>query len=493
MHRVWIVPALALAAMGAAGADAPLVEAVKDRNQSAIVALLKQRADVNTPAADGTTAIHWAAQWNDLKTAELLIEAGANVNAANRFAATPLWAAATNGSGAMVERLLRAGANPNTAALEGEPPLLAAARAGSVDAVRALIVHGAHINATEAWRGQTALMLAVGDDRPHLEIARLLLEHGADVSIQSNGGFTALLFAVRQGDLDATKLLVGAGAPVNNKAAGAPAAGRTAGPVSSVLLMALNNSHWDIAHFLLDRGADADAADRTGFTPLHVVVRKRAARGVGPRDDDATMVMLKALIARGAKVNARTPEGGRGRSSADDTVYGPYSAVQTAGITPFWIAANTFDTEAMRLLVASGADPRLASGENTTPLMAAAGLGYGARGGGTVGRKRGEATDEGVLAALELLLAWGNDVNAVNDNGQTAVHGAVYSGSPAVLQFLAGHGARVNQKDATGRTPSDIADENKAAKYQSSQELTTVRIESTWELVHRISAGAGSR
>jgi ankyrin repeat protein len=488
-----MVLALALAAPGVTHADARLAEAVKDRNQAALVALLKQRADVNAPLADGTTAVHWAAQWDDLKTAELLIRAGAKVNAANRYGATPLWAAATNGSGPMVERLLRAGADPNTPALEGEPPLLAAARAGSVEAVTALLAHGANVNATEAWRGQTALMWAVGDDRPQPEVARVLLERGADVNLRSKGGFTPLLFAVRQGDLEATKVLVKAGAAINDPASDPPAAGRPAAAISSVLLMALNNGHMEIANFLLENGADPNTADRTGFTPLHVIVRKRAARGVNPRDDEATMAMAKTLIARGANVNARTPEGGRSRSSADDTVYGPYSAVQTAGVSPFWIAANIFDSELMRVLVANGADPRRSSAENTTPLMAAAGLGYGARGGGTLGRKRGEGTDADVLEALALLVAWGNDVNAVNEHGQTAVHGAIYSGAPAVLQFLADNGARINQKDATGRTPSDVADENKAAKYRSSQELTTVRIESTWALVHKLGGEASGR
>ena len=219
LQRYLVVSLLAVMGLGATGSDdARVAEAVKDRDESAVMAVLEQGADVNRPLVDGTTALHWAVYWNDLHTADLLIRAGADVNATNRYGASPLWMACTDGNDAMVRMLLNAGANPNLLAVGGEPVLMAAARAGSLEAVKALLTYGADINRKEPRHGQTALMWAIGGHDQHSAVAQVLLEHGADVNVRSQGGFTPLMFAVRQGDEQSTRLLIKAGANVNDRA-----------------------------------------------------------------------------------------------------------------------------------------------------------------------------------------------------------------------------------------------------------------------------------
>ena len=221
--------------VGAAGDDRRLIQAAKDQDHKAVLALLKQGIDVNATQPDGATALHWAAYSNVDRTADLLIRAGADVNAKNELGATPLWLAANEGNAGMIERLLKAGADPNVALSGGETPLMSAARTGMTDAVRLLLVHGANVNAAERARGQTALMWAAA--RAHDDVVRVLLEVGADVHARSNvrhrwvntgrasevgdtdgtpveearGGFTPLLFAARNGHIEAAKVLIAAG------------------------------------------------------------------------------------------------------------------------------------------------------------------------------------------------------------------------------------------------------------------------------------------
>src|SRR6202008_2775358 len=129
-----------------AKSDHRLVEAMKIKDTETVRSLLKQHADVNTPQADGATALAWAAHWNDLETAELLITAGAKVDVANDFGVTPLWEACYNGSAAMVEALLKAGANPNAILTgTGETVLMRCARSGNLDSVKTLLASGADV------------------------------------------------------------------------------------------------------------------------------------------------------------------------------------------------------------------------------------------------------------------------------------------------------------------------------------------------------------
>ena len=256
----------------------------------------RQGASVNAAEADGTTALHWASYRDDVESADLLIRAGAKVNAANDLGATPLWTASQNGSAAMVRRLLEAGANPNAALLLGETPLMVAARSGNPDVVEQLLAKGANVNARAA-RGQTALMWAVAQKHP--DVVKVLLAHGADVHARSDvwsqvmavpphghleynraiphGGDTALMFAARVGDLASAKLLVAAGANVNDA---------DAWGVSATALAA-HSGYGELVEFLLENGADPNAA-AAGFTALHEAIMRRDEK------------MVSALLAHGA-------------------------------------------------------------------------------------------------------------------------------------------------------------------------------------------------
>ena len=522
LQRYLVVSLLAVMGLGATGSDdARVAEAVKDRDESAVMALLEQGADVNRPLVDGTTALHWAVYWNDLHTADPLIRAGADVNATNRYGASPLWMACTDGNDAMVRMLLNGGANPNLLAVGGEPVLMAAARAGSLEAVKALLTYGADINRKEPRHGQTALMWAIGGHDQHSAVAQVLLEHGADVNVRSQGGFTPLMFAVRQGDEQSTRLLIKAGANVNDRAMlpdgqqmailGSSNWTVPSADGSSVLTMAIDNGHDELAMFLLESGADPNTSSdlypyrsnplgqavpsvsirgealKPGFTPLHAIVYRRARSREG--EDQRTLALMEALIAHGADLNARTPSV-KAPIPLQATPQPLITFVEVGGITPFWIASNTLDIEAMRVLVANGADPRLTSMEHTTPMMVAAGLGYSTRGpSGGLGR-RGRVNAEGV-EAIKLLLTWGNDINAVNDHGQTALHAAAFAASPAAVELLVDNGARLDLKDAMGRRPLEVADDNRKDEYRPGlQNHDPADIEATWTLLGRLTGEA---
>ena len=498
----WIVVGTSL---GAAG-EPSLALAVKDRAEAAAIALLEQGADVNLALPDGATALHWAVYWNDPTMVDRLIRAGANVSARNRLGATPLWMACSEGNGAMVEALVLAGADATIPALGGEPVLMTAAKTGSVRAAIALLAHGADVNATEARHGQTALMWAVGGRDTYPEVARVLLEHGADLTVRSDGGMTALLFAVRQGDLEAVRLLVRAGANVDDRAV--PVDGRPmaifgdsqwsmpSADTSSALTLAVTNGHYEIATFLLESGADPNIQNasfpyrtrpnisirgealKPGFASLHALLVRRARR-----PEPGSLEAIQTMIARGADVNARTPS----VKAPVPSQLNPQPIitwVQVGGITPFWIAANALDIEAMRLLVDRGADPKLKSMEDTTPLMVAAGLGIKSRGpSGGLGRRADWDVD-----ALKLLLEWGNDVNAVNAHGQTALHAAAFAAAHPAVQFLFDHGARTDLKDEMGRTPLGVAHDNRRVEYRPAlQNHKAEDVQATIDLLEKLS------
>src|SRR5881296_4701978 len=327
----------------------PLIDAVKNVDREAVRSLLKQGANVNATQADGTTALHWASYRDDLESADLLIRSGANVNARNDLGATPLWAACQNGSESMVGRLLTAGANPNAALLLGETPVMVAARSGNLAVVELLAAKGANVNARAA-RGQTALMWAVAQKHP--EVVSVLLAHGADVHIRSevlsqmmavpphglpeynrmipSGGETALMFAARVGDLASAKLLVVAGANVNDQ---------DAWGVSATTL-AEHSGFGDLAEFLLDNGADANATG-PGFTGLHEAVMRRDEQ------------MVAALLAHGADPNVALRTWTPTRRDSKDYNFQP----GLVGATPFWLAARFTEPGVMRLLLKKGADP----------------------------------------------------------------------------------------------------------------------------------------
>jgi ankyrin repeat protein len=400
-----VIPALASARPAA---DLRVVEAMARQNTAAVRALVEQRADVNAAQADGATALAWAAHWDDLEAARLLLQAGADVNAANDYGVTPLSLACVNGSATMVDLLLKAGANANATQATGETPIMTCARTGNAEAVKLLIAHEANVNAAETWKNQTALMWAVADQQA--EAVRLLLARGADVRARSKSGFTPLLFAAQQGNIETARLLIEAGADVNEAAPDG----------MTPLLIATASGHGPLAIFLLDQHADPKVANDRGYTALHYTASNRGL-----------LDLIKALLSHGTDPNARLTRG-------------------ETGATPLFLAAAAGNVPAMRTLLEGGADPRIPTKENTTALMVAAGVGRF--------ESRSEAQDKNALEAVKVALEAGIDVNAVGENQWTALHGAAYTGSDAIIQVLVEHGAQLDLKDGFGQTPLSIAE-----------------------------------
>ena len=445
----------------ASAADTRLVDAVKAGDKASALALLAQHADSNVPEVDGTTPLAWAVRQDDVELAGRLIQAGADVKAANRYGITPLYLACLNGNPLMIEKLLQAGADANAAATEGETALMTVARAGNVEAANVLLAHGADVNARESWRGQTPLMWAAAEKHP--EMMRALIARGADVNARSafqqwerqvtaeprekwlpQGSMTPLLFASRQGCLECARILADAGADLN----AADPDGIT--PVISALI----NGHFDLAGFLIDKGADPNLADKTGRTPLYAAVDMHivpSSNRPAPKEIDnrlTSMDIIQALLAHGANVNARLKTQQPYRTKldrGDDTML-------TTGTTPLIRAAKAADVPVMRLLLEKGADPKLVTRAGINPLMAAAGVGTKEE--DTVGRHKTEAE---INDAIQLCLDAGVDMNSADNQGQTALHGAAVQGFDKVVQFLAGHGAKLDAKDNKGHTPLDAA------------------------------------
>ena len=435
----------------AANSRAPLADAVEKMDGPKIRALLKERADVNAPQVDGTTALHWAAYKNDVATAELLLGAGANVKAATRYGVTPLSLACTNGSAPMVDLLLKAGADPNASLPGGETPLMTAARTGSLAVVKTLLARGALVDGKDDRRGQTALMWAAAEG--HADIVETLIDGGADFRARLASGFTPLLFAVREGSTAVVDILLKAGVDVNEPIpVDGPRrrgyGGRLPPAGATPLLVAVTNAHFELASRLLDAGANPNA-DLPGYTVLHAITVVRKP-GVGDNDPApegsgnlSSIELVKKLAARGANLNAKMTK----KANLNNT------RMNELGATPFMLAALTADAELMRTLAKLGADPSLTNVEKSTPLMMTAGLAT---------RSPGEdaGTEAEVLEAVQVALDLGADVNAVDINGETAVHSAAYKNLPKVVKLLTSKGAKVtswNRENKFGWTPLAIA------------------------------------
>jgi ankyrin repeat protein len=436
---------LGIVGISLSNGDDQLVRAVKQEDRSTVEKLIAEKIDVNAMLPDGATALHWATYRDDFETAKLLIEAGADVSAKNDLGVTPLSLACLNGSRRMVKQLLEAGAYPNQTLATGETVLMTAARTGKPEAVRALLAAGADVNAMEPERKQNALMWAIS--QKHSEVARLLLEHDAEVDAKSKSGSTPLHFAAREGDFESAQILVKAGADVNAKDR------MKVGP----LLTATVRGHVDLAIFLLEQGADANA-DATGYTPLHWACGSWETEMTGPNgvitpDDHEWSAMrgvpkgklklVRALLKHGANPNALLT---RQPPRSGYTVF----TTRPKKCTPYALAAMAGEVELMQALVDGGADPLLLPEDKTTALMMAAGV--------SRGLAESRVSNERSLAAVKLAFQHGADVNAANKIGETALHGAARIRSDEIVQFLFDNGANVNVKNERGQSPLFIAE-----------------------------------
>ncbi len=473
-----IALSLALCVFGAAraanAADAPLADAAEKSDWPRVRALLKEKADVNAVQKDGTTALHWAAHHDDSATAKLMLAAGANAKAENRFGVTPLSLACTNGNAEMVRMLLAAGADANTTLRGGETVLMTASRTGRVDPVRALLDAGAKVDAADR-KGQTALMWAADDG--HAEVVELLIKKGADSRVRLKSGFTPLLFAAREGRIEVVQALLKAGVDANEAIKTARKGGGYVpkNGVSAVML-AVENGHYELAMALVKAGANRND-ERSGFTPLHALTWARKPNrgddpdGLPPPTGSGKLTSLqfaRQLVAAGAKVNTQLAAGASGKGR-----------LGMPGATPFLLASKTADLPYMRLLVELGADPLLPNKDGCTPLMAAAGI-------GTLAPDEEAGTEPEALAAVEYLLSLKADVNTVDKNGETAMHGAAYKSLPKMVQLLADKGAKIdvwNRKDKYGWTPLMIAEGFRPGNFKPSAE--------TVESIHRVMRAAG--
>ena len=449
--------AIAIPSLCAAG-GADVADAAQKKDLSALRALVQRRVDVNAAQPDGTTALHWAAAWNNNDAVTLLLRAGADAKARNRYGATPLSEAVSSGSAAMVQALLNAGADAKTLATEdGETVLMTAARAGNADVVRLLLEKGADVNAREKYKGQTALMWAAAERHPG--VVALLLDRGADWKVRSfdretkvprlsaassispiaRGGFTTLSFAAREGDIESARAMLDRGVDINY------------GDIdnTSALVVSIMNKQFSFAKFLIDRGADVNVAGGYGRTALYAIVdiRNEDYSALPNRKTDdplPSLDVVRALLARGANVNLALTANLPGRSGLDagDTTL-------TAGTTPLMRAARAGDAAAARLLLASDADPKLTTKDGNTALMFAAGVGYRDK------NTRGSERD--ALETLKIFVDAGLDVRQANSRGETALHGAADRGADTIVQFLVYRGAELNVKSTQGFTQLDVA------------------------------------
>jgi ankyrin repeat protein len=415
-----------------------LLDAAKAGDKTAIRALIQQKADVKAAFPDGATALHWAAYHDDAESVDLLLKAGAAANSANDLGATPLWLAAQNGGAAVVARLLAGGANPNQALLSGETPLMVAARGGYVEVATQLLAKGANPNA-HGTRGQTALMWAVSQQHPSVVKVLMAIPPHGYLGYNKNvphGGETALMFAARVGDLESAKLLVAAGANVND----ADAWGVTA------LTLAEHSGFTDLGLYLLDKGADPNKYD-CGFAAIHEAIMRRDEK------------MVAALLEHGAKPDLPLKTWTPTRRSSDDWNFDPAAV----GSTPLWMATRFGEPGIMRLLIAKGADTKFVHSieyvaeagfgqdtrkERTTLIMAAAGMG---RAGNLWEPYPAREREAAVLDAVKIAVDLGGDINAVGLDGRSALDGANQLRMPTVVAYLTSKGAKATAPAGAGR------------------------------------------
>jgi ankyrin repeat protein len=492
------VPAVAQAAP--VSSDSSLADAIRAGDRNTALRMIVNGVDVNAPQGDGTTPLHWAVYKLDVELTKALLAHGAQANVVNQYGSAPLAEAVKGGNLELVKLLLEAGVDVEAPNADGQTALMLAARNGEVGIAEQLVRRGANVNATEQWRGQTALMWAAAEKHP--DMVSYLVKHGAKVNVRSivndwgtqitsepraqyrpTGGLTPLLYAARSGCVRCAEAMLKAGADINLP---------TPEGVTP-LMTAIDNLNYDIAKFLLERGANPHVWDWWGRTALYVAVdMHRFTTRAGPppvRSDKTTAIdILELLLAHGVNPNPqlhmlRPGRGGNSGRFTDDLL--------TTGATPLLRAAIAFDNEAITLLLKHGALVDLPNAMGVTPFMAASGMGVSIR------DPRGNYTVPDIqskaIATMDLLLKAGADVNAratdtasrtariarpstmTNRQGQTALYAAINWSWTQVVQYLLDHGARVDIKDAAGKTPLDATRGNAGGRdFKASEEITAM-------------------
>jgi ankyrin repeat protein len=457
--------------------EAPLADAMRQQDKQAVLALLAKKTDVNATQPDGATALHWAVYAEDADITSRLIRAGADVNVRNNYGVSPLALAAKHGNTTIIDLLMKAGADPNDKINyinADETPLMHAARAGRVDAVNMLLLAGAQVNARESWNGQTALHWAAAEG--HGAVVEALIAGGADIRHPSNARTTPFMFAVRKGDMHSVKAFLAAGADVNEKRV----------DLATPLLVAIINGHENLVDLLLEKGADPNveggstdlSVQGSRARPIRITLKtpsyREQLRDVGTEGGNGAnnswgrplqaaihvanwhvsdefiavnvdrLRVIKSLIKHGADVNSRNTD-------MEPRWSGARYRRRQVGLTPFLAAARQADIEVMRLLLEHGADPKMNTPLNITPLMLVAGIAWASN--------QDRASEEQVLEAVKMLVEeLGADVNFVADTGETAMHAAAYRGANSVVQYLFDKGAKLDVVDKSGRTPLQVAD-----------------------------------
>jgi ankyrin repeat protein len=462
----------------AALADSTLADMIQSGRRAAALELLDSGTDVNATQNDGTTPLHWAVYHSDIPLVERLLEQGASAAVVNRYGSTPLTEAVKLANSELVEKLLDAGAEPDSPNEDGQTALMLAARTGSLEVAERLVAHGANVNASETWRGQTALMWATDGHFP--ELTQFLIDQGADVSTRAivndwdaqvtsepraqyrpTGGLTPLLYAARSGCVDCISAILAAGENID----------RPTPDGVTALMLAIDNLRFDAAAQLLAAGANPHYADWWGRTALYLAVDMHSYPSGVENGNPAAMPIIEQLLAAGVEVDTQLNmhRVGRGGNSQRFT-----DALLTTGATPLLRAAITHDHAAMRLLLQYGAHVDLPNVMGVTPLMAAVSLGVRDIDFGT-NRSPSFATDslieDKVIASLEILLAAGADINArVTDTnsrtariarpsamtdreGQTALYAAAEQRWARVIEFMLANGAETDITDSLGRSP----------------------------------------
>lgn len=488
------------------GAITPLFMACTNGNAAMIDLLLKSGADANSVKANGTTALMTASASGSADAVKVLVDHGADVNAKETVhGQTALMFASALNRDAVVKVLLAHKADPNIttkvnpvtrvrfdqdgnivedkpgAAGRGAAPAAAAAAEGGRGRGRGARGSGAEaeVRASAGGRVSTAeaqdkadeaadAAAATAASKAANDAAKADLElfahsmglksaeylvakpkaRAGDVAFRAprrvgpefTGGMTALLYAAREGHMDAVRALVEGGANINE----------LSGDKFSPMVMAITNGHLDMAMYLLQHGADPKPATVSGITALYGVIDVQWAphawfpQPSTEQEKVGYLDLMKALIEKGADVNAPIADKVWFRSFTND-----YTWVDPAGATPFWRAAQSSDTAAMKLLVEHGADPKLATKAGDTPLHAAAGIGWAAN--------WSVNAPVPLVDAVKYCVELGDDVNAVDNRGYTALHGAAYLGNNDMVNYLISKGGKVDIKSKAGDSVADMA------------------------------------